>query len=66
MYIVQAILAIPLSSRSHNGRWIWGEDKGLFSVQSSYFVTRRLNFAENSPVFNSTAELLDAPVSGKG
>ncbi|KAL6175961.1 hypothetical protein ACLB2K_052599 [Fragaria x ananassa] len=40
--IVSKILALPISSKAHQDRWIWSEDKlGKFSIKTAYHLARR-------------------------
>ncbi|KAL6222511.1 hypothetical protein ACLB2K_005903 [Fragaria x ananassa] len=70
LHIVQKILALPISTRVHNDRWTWGEDKkGRFTVKSAYHVARRRVLANNAAVANPSSQLWNkiwtAPVPGK-
>ncbi|KAL6176865.1 hypothetical protein ACLB2K_053497 [Fragaria x ananassa] len=40
--IINKILALPISSRAHQDKWIWSEDKlGKFSVKTAYHLARK-------------------------
>ncbi|XP_024190158.1 uncharacterized protein LOC112194141 [Rosa chinensis] len=69
IHIVQKILAIPLSPRNHEDRWIWGGDKkGQFTVKSAYHVARNRILTDHSTTPNPSASLWrrlwNSPVPG--
>nr|XP_011465871.1 PREDICTED: uncharacterized protein LOC105351944 [Fragaria vesca subsp. vesca] len=56
--IDQKILALPVSNRGYQDRWIWGEEKkGKFTVRTAYHLARRRGLDEHSTVPNPSSTL---------